>query len=201
MFGLISIEDQIHVSPNELSQFTFKDEKGISSSINQQLHDPLVILRNRVNEKYLNRIVKNAGLMIYFVGFEEIGHAEIDTDNGGLLYSVSFKMIVFKPYIGEIIEGIIINSDSTGLTVSLGFFSDIKIPCNDLREPKSVDINKKIWSWDYENHKLPYYVDSMIRFKVSNIIFNDQGQDIGMPSMVVVGNVQNDGLGMTSWWS
>lgn len=199
MFGTIIIEDQINVFPCELNNFSESLSLNSQSNSNPETVDPLVILRNRINDKYLNKVVKNAGLMIYFVGFDGVDHADID-DDGGLLYSVTFKMIAFKPYIGEIIEGVIVGSDSTGLTVSLGFFNDVKIPCSDLREPKSIDSNTKLWSWDYENHKLYYFIDSTIRFKVSNILFNDQVNDNEMPSMVIVGNVQGDGLGMISWW-
>ncbi|KAJ1610544.1 RPB7 subunit of the RNA polymerase III [Cryptosporidium canis] len=200
MFGTINIEDQVNVSPSELNHFSESPSLDLQSNSDSKVTDPLVILRKRINDKYLNKVVKNAGLMIYFIGFDDIGHAEID-DDGGLLYSVTFKMIAFKPYIGEIIEGVVIGSDSTGLTVSLGFFNDVKIPCSDLREPKSIDSNTKLWSWEYENHKLCYFIDSTIRFRVSNVVFNDQTHDSGLPSMVILGNVQSDGLGMISWWT
>ncbi|OII74638.1 RPB7 subunit of the RNA polymerase [Cryptosporidium ubiquitum] len=200
MFGVITIEDQINVFPNELNNFSEICLKSLQKNRSPKIDDPLVILRNRINDKYLNKVVKNVGLMVHFVGFDCVDHADID-DEGGLIFCVTFKMISFKPYIGEVIEGVVIDSDSTGLTVSLGFFNDIKIPCNDLREPKSIDSNTKIWSWDYENHKLCYFIDFRIRFKVSSIVFNDQVYDNCLPSMVIVGNVQNDGLGMISWWS
>ncbi|KAH8584684.1 RNA polymerase Rpb7 [Cryptosporidium sp. chipmunk genotype I] len=201
MFGVITIEDQINVFPNELNHFSEILLKDMKNRANPKIKDPLVILRNRINDKYLNKVINNAGLMIYFVGFDCVDHADIDDDEGGLLFRVTFKMISFKPYIGEVIEGVVIDSDSTGLTVSLGFFNDVKIPCSDLREPKSIDSNTKIWSWDYENHKLCYLIDSTIRFKVSSVLFNEQPHDNSISPMVVVGNVQNDGLGMISWWS
>lgn len=200
MFGIITIEDQIDVFPNELNHFSEICSKNLQKNTSSEINDPLVILRSRINDKYLNKVVKNAGLIIHFVGFDFVDHADID-DEGGLIFCVAFKMISFKPYIGEVIEGVVTNSDSTGLTVSLGFFNDIKIPSSDLREPKSIDSNTKLWSWDYEGHKLCYFIDFRIRFRVSSIVFNDQTHNNGIPSMVIIGNVQNDGLGMISWWS
>ncbi|KAH7646936.1 RPB7 subunit of the RNA polymerase III [Cryptosporidium bovis] len=200
MFGIITIEDQISILPNELKYFSdYQTNRSDRNKSNKG--DPLVLMRNRINEKYINKIVKNAGLITTFVGFDEVGYAEIDYDSGALMFKVSFQMIAFRPYAGEVIEGVIIGSDSTGLTISLGFFSDIKIPCSDLREPKSMDINTMLWSWDYENHKLLYLIDSKIRFRVTSIIFNEQNNNSNLSPMVIVGNVQEDGLGMISWWS
>ncbi|KAH8739585.1 RPB7 subunit of the RNA polymerase III [Cryptosporidium ryanae] len=199
MFGTITIEDKIPIFPDELEYFSdyptnkFHGDKSKKS-------DPLMIMRNRINEKYINRIVKNAGLITSFIGFDEVDHADIDYDSGALFFKVSFQMISFRPYVGEVIEGIVVSSDSTGLTVSLGFFSDIKIPCIDLREPKSMNMDTMLWSWDYENHKLFYLIDSKIRFRVTNIIFNEQSNNSNLSPMVIIGNVQEDGLGMTSWW-
>lgn len=39
-----------------------------------------------------------------------------------------FRLVVFRPFRSEILEGTIESATSTGMTVSLGFFEDIFIP-------------------------------------------------------------------------
>ncbi|OII71368.1 DNA-directed RNA polymerase II subunit RPB7 [Cryptosporidium andersoni] len=198
MFGTVSITDKIHVYPNEFlafSEASLFNKKMNSKCSRSSLH----ILKERISEKYINKVIKNVGLVISLVEFDYVDHAVIDSDDGSLYFNTTFRIIVFKPFISEIIEGIIINSDSTGLTVSLGFFNDIKIPSNELREPKSMNGDTKLWSWNYETHHLYYLINSIIRFRVTGVLFNDSDTEVS--SMVIMGNVQNDGLGMISWWS
>lgn len=46
-----------------------------------------------------------------------------------LSISVEFRLIVFRPFKGEILEGTLHDCDPTGITIHLDFFNDIWVPC------------------------------------------------------------------------
>lgn len=77
---------------------------------------------------------------------------------GHIMYTVVFRMVVFHPFVGEVLVGKIVGSNKDGLrgkrsfgcaivlknlallcvvcgTVSVGFFSDITIPSYLLQQP------------------------------------------------------------------
>lgn len=63
-------------------------------------------------------------------------------------------MIVFRPFIGEIIVGKVKLSSEEGLQVSVGFFDQIWIPSISIIQPTFYDETDKLWAWDFEVSRL-----------------------------------------------
>jgi DNA-directed RNA polymerase III subunit RPC8 len=42
---------------------------------------------------------------------------------------VTFRLIVFRPFIGEVLSGKVLSQSPLGIRVSMGFFDDITIVC------------------------------------------------------------------------
>lgn len=149
-------------------------------------------------------------------------------DQGRCLYKVLAKLIVFRPFVNEILTGTIKASDCSGISVSLGFFQDVKIPQEYLREPKQFDASENLWCWTYEDSNLFYHCGETVRLRVQDVKFremqgpekhrlpsllkdqeqhhndhdgnDDHDDDNYVVPMAVIGRVDTDGLGMTAWW-
>ena len=59
--------------------------------------------------------------------------------------------MVFRPFVGEVLIGNVIESNVNGLKVSLNFFTDIHIPGHYMQHPSSFDAKTQLWSWKYGN--------------------------------------------------
>ncbi|OAY81081.1 DNA-directed RNA polymerase III subunit rpc8, partial [Ananas comosus] len=120
------------------------------------------------------------------------------------LDKVKFRMVVFQPFIGEILTGKIESSDEACLRLSLGFFNDIYIPEHRIARPcKRGDDG--IWVWLYEGEELPLDIGEEVRFRVVNIKYppvpNEQKEDAKpFAPMEIIGETSGDGLGLPSWW-
>eukprot|EP00922_Rhytidocystis_sp_ex-Travisia-forbesii_P051351 GHVS01076230.1.p1 GENE.GHVS01076230.1~~GHVS01076230.1.p1 ORF type:complete len:200 (+),score=22.67 GHVS01076230.1:87-686(+) len=175
-----------------------------------------LLLQQAVKRKYLNQVLPEEGLA---VGLHELCGVEEGVvrsgDDGCSRHRVKFRLLLFRPLPQQLIEGTVLQSDATGLTVSLEFFKDVKILQEYLREPKGFndDGDQMLWWWSFEGHELLYEPQQRIRFKVQDVKFSKAqasvrcipgvapiGEDIYVPPMVVIGRVDEDGLGMVTWW-
>eukprot|EP00923_Selenidium_pygospionis_P025783 GHVN01045610.1.p1 GENE.GHVN01045610.1~~GHVN01045610.1.p1 ORF type:complete len:200 (+),score=18.45 GHVN01045610.1:298-897(+) len=199
MFFLTTLQDIIPMAP---------DAFGL---------DALEHLKRTIQNKYIDRIIPSVGLAIAFYDFVKVHDAVIPPSEGGAMFRVDFRFVVFRPFVNEIIEGEIIASDLTGLKISLTFFNDIRIPSNLLKEPKEFDESSSLWKWNYEGHPLYYTIKGRVRFKVEDVSFHNKsdkegqtgsipktsqvGVALGVSPMSILGTVQEPGLGIVDWWT
>lgn len=125
-------------------------------------------------------------------------------------------MVVFRPFNGEILEGTLKRADKTGLYVDIGFFSDIFVPEHLMQEPSVFDEDEQLWVWMYEDAKMFMDLEEPVRIRVQGIKFPDQPRtsdelvertalegatpDGTFAPMVVMADINADGLGLISWW-
>jgi DNA-directed RNA polymerase subunit E'/Rpb7 len=77
-------------------------------------------------------------------------------DGSSVHYTVTFPMIVFRPYVREILVGTILDADAAGIIVSLGFLATIFVPANYMLQPSTFAVSsstKGVWVWTptYDN--------------------------------------------------
>ena len=53
--------------------------------------------------------------------------------------TVTFRVLVFRPFIEEVLTGRIKSSTKEGVTLNLGFFDDIFLPASNLQHPCRFD--------------------------------------------------------------
>lgn len=58
----------------------------------------------------------------------EAGDPYVHCGEASAYVKVRFRLIIFRPFIGEVLEGKVRSSSEEGIHVSLGFFDDILIP-------------------------------------------------------------------------
>lgn len=91
----------------------------------------------------------DSGLCISFYDLLEAGDPIVHAAEGCSHISVKFRLVVFRPFMGEIILGRVLSSDAQGIKLSLGFFDDVIIPVSLLPSPSDFDCLKSIWTWRY----------------------------------------------------
>ena len=90
--------------------------------------------------------------------------------DGGAYATVKFRMIVFKPFVGELLVGSIKSMDANGILVTLNFFDQVLVP-PELMNP-DCEWSGQNWYWRFGEHKLHMAVQDHIRLRISNVVFN-----------------------------
>ena len=94
MFVLVKISDVIKINPEDFGlPFT-------------------ATLTEEIDRKYANKVIADVGLCISVYDFESIGDAIIHQADGASHTEVVFRMIAFRPFIGEVIVGRLIRCTS-----------------------------------------------------------------------------------------
>jgi len=175
-----------------------------------------------LNKKFANKVVHNVGLCISLFDIIEIGDSYILPGNGASHTPVTFRFIVFRPFIDEILTGKIKQCTREGVYVSLGFFDDILIPQEYLQQKSKFVDAEQLWVWEYQTeegtHDLFMDINEEIRFRVIDEEFEDLTPEGPAPPKVdgegavvtvetrkspytISASVSESGLGLLSWWS
>jgi len=97
-------------------------------------------LIEEIESKYLNRVIPDVGLCISFFDFVNIGDPYVYPSEGAVHQLARFRLIVYRPFPTEICVGTIVDCNSEGLKVSMGFFDNIIIPSNLLQSPSTYNV-------------------------------------------------------------
>jgi DNA-directed RNA polymerase III subunit RPC8 len=143
------------------------------------------VLVEQIDIKYSNKVLQDVGLCISFYDFLDVQDPYIYPAEGSTHQFVKFRMIIFRPFIGEILVGRIASSNADGIKVSMEFFDDILIPAYLLRQPAEFRESVGMWLWKFTNcdgggdddaggetAELQMERDETIRFRVKDIKFN-----------------------------
>ena len=102
MYKLYTIEGKIEIPP-----FLFAQEKSISARI-------------ILSEDYEGIITRDYGFIIAVVDVLEVGHGIIIPGNANTFHEVTFTILSFKPSLGEIVEGDVVEVVDFGSFVRIG---------------------------------------------------------------------------------
>ncbi|KAF8820129.1 Rna polymerase Rpb7, N-terminal domain-containing protein [Cardiosporidium cionae] len=188
MFLVSLISDTIPTAPSEINL------------------DVNAVLTSCIQAKYVNKVIDQVGLVVGIYDILRITDSIILPADGRVHYKVNFRLIIFKPFLGEILDGTLIEANSSGMKVSLQFFQDIKLHPDAIRNPRGFDKEEERWWWEYEDHRLYYELNQKIRFQVVEVLFPHNNsfaagkQKSYEPPMIINASVEKDGLGMRSWW-
>eukprot|EP00397_Hematodinium_sp_SG-2012_P009435 GEMP01009519.1.p1 GENE.GEMP01009519.1~~GEMP01009519.1.p1 ORF type:complete len:201 (+),score=26.11 GEMP01009519.1:100-702(+) len=200
MFVVVVVEDKVWLFP-----------KDFANGGDQTAEWENTCLMQSISSRYADRVIPDCGLCISLYDMETIGDAVIHpADNKTFLsqaeFNVVFRLVVFRPFIGEWLDGTILSSNEHGIQASIGFFNDIHIGSSHLMEPSVYA--RGIWTWLYRDDeggkpvKFFYEIGSAIRFKVVGLVYGENrierdGKD---PLLKVLAAMNESGLGCTTWW-
>ena len=166
MFELVLLKDLIRVDPSNFGQ------------------DRLDALMLEIDLKYCNKVLQNVGLCVCFWEFEKVGDAQVFPGLGDAFTEVHFRVVVFRPFLNEVVEGKVLTMSPHGVKVSLGFFDNVFVPGYKLQEPSRYDATTRAWIWSpdspddpsgeaTEEAEVPFDIQlgDKVRFKVESVRF------------------------------
>lgn len=110
MFILTKFQDLVQIAPHEF----YKKSRDI--------------IEDKINEKYANKVVQRVGLCVCMWDLTKCSEGLIGFGSGNVNVDVEFRMIVFRPFKGEILAARIKQNTPTGIVLSTEFFDDIFVP-------------------------------------------------------------------------
>lgn len=200
MFQIVALSDSaVKIAPANLGKSTLE-------AVTQELES-----------LYVDKVLAECGgLCVTLYEITNISGGAVLSGEGCVCFEVEFKLVLFKPFTGEVLEGKLESSDEHGAHVSIGFFDDVFIPPSNMQDPSEWDEDEKAWIWDYNGERIKLEVGEKVRFRVVGSRFPDSPKtaeelasltaDSGAKAngsfapMLVVGDLNADGLGMCSWW-
>lgn len=131
MFVLAMISDTIRVPPTLLNQPT------------------LTSITAEIEKRYPNRIIVDVGLVVTLYNeVLSIGDGILACGDGGAHHECVFRLVVFRPFVEEVLVGTVEESNEEGIRVSVGgFFDDVFIPAYWMLNPSKYDEATGLWVW------------------------------------------------------
>eukprot|EP01129_Flabellula_baltica_P008907 TRINITY_DN3567_c0_g1_i1.p1 TRINITY_DN3567_c0_g1~~TRINITY_DN3567_c0_g1_i1.p1 ORF type:complete len:204 (-),score=40.23 TRINITY_DN3567_c0_g1_i1:326-937(-) len=157
MFVLVVIKDKIKLPPVDLE-------------------DILRALKFHIEKKYSDKVIPEVGLAIIVHDILQYEQGIVFPGDGSAHVEVTFRLVVFRPFVGEVLCGTVKSCGDDGIVVSLDFFDHIFIPPDSLQPGSYYEEKAKLWVWPYSVDGVQYdlimNLESKIRFRVETITFN-----------------------------
>ncbi|QIW96878.1 hypothetical protein AMS68_002396 [Peltaster fructicola] len=147
MYVLVTLADVVEIKPHDFGK---PSERAIEDWI---------------NDKYADKVLNEIGLCVGFHSLIKSSEGLIGHGDGLVSVNVDFRLIVFRPFKGEIIMGTITNCDpQDGIFMSTEFFDDIQVPPSVLPENTVFEPEQGVFIWKYKDEEDPeqvteYYFD------------------------------------------
>ncbi|CAI9107709.1 OLC1v1007141C1 [Oldenlandia corymbosa var. corymbosa] len=157
MFRLSEIEHTFRLPPHRLDRPLAEAIKGELESL------------------FVDKVIAYLGLCISIYDIRSIDGGFVFPGDGASTYTVKFRLIIFCPFVGEVIAGRLIDSTDEGLKLSLGFFDDIHVPVSKLPQGSCSETDpdnkgKVRWMWNYgDGQKFPIDNLDEIRLRVHDV--------------------------------
>eukprot|EP00658_Telonema_sp_P-2_P034719 TRINITY_DN25340_c0_g1_i2.p1 TRINITY_DN25340_c0_g1~~TRINITY_DN25340_c0_g1_i2.p1 ORF type:complete len:221 (-),score=48.01 TRINITY_DN25340_c0_g1_i2:202-864(-) len=168
---------------------------ALSIPANMLQHDYVDVLNNILSNKYAGKVLLGEGLCIGIYDIVEMGDAYVFPGKGEPTVKVNFRIVVFRPFVGEVIVGTISQVKEEGIVVSLGFSEDVFVPASFLPEPSEFscddpqehDHPRAGWFWVYENEdeegnkeEMRFWADvnDKVRLRVHSVHFQEDKESI-----------------------
>ncbi|KAH7123945.1 DNA-directed RNA polymerase-like protein III 25 kDa polypeptide [Dendryphion nanum] len=195
MFILTTIQDLIPIKPQELKRASKH------------------AIEDAINTKYANRVIQNVGLCIALWDIVDTTEGLIGHGDGLVNVNVEFRMVIFRPFRGEIIAARIKYATEEGITLDVNFTSEIFVPHQHLFPNSVFDRAEGVYIWKTdEGHELFFDKGEPVLFRVEaeewidtqpTVIQKDENGDIieqRDTSWRVIGSMNQEGLGPSLWW-
>ena len=193
MFQLAELSDTLRLPPSTLAL---------------SLHKAAA---EQIRTIYTDRVVPQLGLAVALYDITKLGQAILRQGSPDHEVKVVFRLVIFRPFVGEVITGTTISCGrEAGIRVSMSFFDDIYVHPERFREDTEWSESESLWVWKVNGAELFYDLENHARFRVVDIEFREQtvrsaDELEGLarddePAMKVVATFAEPGLGLVAWW-
>ena len=87
MFKLTAVEADVRVHPKDLNK------------------PPLTAVADVIEQQYLDKVVPDLGLVVSVYDIQSVEGGHIYPNDGAAHFKAKFRIIVFRPFIGEVLVG------------------------------------------------------------------------------------------------
>ncbi|KAJ3116803.1 DNA-directed RNA polymerase III subunit rpc25 [Phlyctochytrium bullatum] len=203
MFELVTLNDHVRVHPRDFGKTR------------------PVAVTDELNVKYANKVKHDVGLCICVFDILSLGDGIVHSvRDGAYMIAVEFRLVVFRPFIGEILIGKVSSMSPDGLKVSLDFFDDIIVPPQLMIEGCEYSTDSGLWVWRYVDEDdgserlLEIEKNDRVRVRVEGETFVEaetagpknpvgapQGVDeVTVPPFSLTCSMMEQGFGVIAWW-
>ncbi|KAF2675512.1 putative DNA-directed RNA polymerase III subunit 22.9 kDa [Microthyrium microscopicum] len=196
MFVLATISDVVRIAPHDLEK------------------PPIWAIMDNIHTKYANKVLQKVGLCIRFWDLLKASDGLISPGDGMVNVNVVFRLIVFRPFKGEVIQGTIREATKDGIRVSVDLFDDIWVPEGRLMEGSRFSAADGVWVWEFDNTPYFYELNEQVRLRVEGEVWHDltpeketpphlANSDVVVQKKVpytIVGSMADNLLGCMFWW-
>ncbi|KAL1297681.1 hypothetical protein AAFC00_006233 [Neodothiora populina] len=200
MYILVTIADLIQIAPQEF-------EKRSAQAI-----------EDNINAKYSDKVIHKVGLCLGLYDILNTSEGLIGHGTGIVNVNVDFRLIVFRPFKGEILQGKIVSNTPLGIRITMDFFEDIFVPAPYmLFEPSHFDQAEQTWVWSAgEGNDFFFDNYETVRFRVEGETWtdlspdkqmaqaeqaeNDEQTETRISPYEITASMQQSGLGPLLWW-
>ncbi|KAK3330427.1 RNA polymerase III subunit Rpc25-domain-containing protein [Apodospora peruviana] len=193
MFILTKIADLVQIAPEDFGKQSF------------------AAIEDNINAKYANKVVQKLGLVVCLWDILWTSEGLIGHGTGLVNVNVEFRVVVFRPFQGEVIVARIARQTQDGMHLATDFFHDIFVPASELPDGSEFEPSEGIWVWREDDQELYYDQNEMVRFQVLMEDWHDQTPkgpvDITdpptaqiSPPYTITGTMKTSGLGCYLWW-
>ncbi|WPG97668.1 Hypothetical protein R9X50_00044800 [Acrodontium crateriforme] len=209
MYTLATIADVVQIHPTDFPKTSLR------------------AIEDFVNTKYADKVIHKVGLCLGFHSLISASEGLIGHGTGIVNVNVDFRILVFRPFKGEILSATITHSNIRGIYLSMDFFEDIVVPpallpentewCKDEQDEGGTEVF--IWRTDDgEGGTNEFYFDraEKVLFRVEQEEWNDLSPQMKRPDDYdesvtdeygmrkvpyrIIGSMMHSGLGPTLWW-
>ncbi|EHA53627.1 DNA-directed RNA polymerase III polypeptide [Pyricularia oryzae 70-15] len=191
MFILTKIADLVQIKPAQFAKLSID------------------AIEDNLNEKYCNKVIQKVGLCICMYDLLWASEGLIGHGDGLVNVNVECRLVIFRPFKGEVLFGRISRCVKDGIHLRTDFFDDIFVPFDELPEGATFDHDQSLWVWHVEDQEMYYDIHEMVRFRVSSEEWQDQtptkpieGSELPekKPPYRITGTMKEEGLGVCLWW-
>lgn len=157
MYLIVAVADLIQIQPEHFEKRSIR------------------ALEDNINEKYADKVIHRVGLCIGLYDITSTSEGLIGHGTGIVNVNADFRLIVFRPFKGEILQGRISGSSIEGIKISMDFFDDIFVPGPQmLFTNTSWNSDEDVWVWT-TNDGVELFFDrnETVRFRVEAETFLD----------------------------
>lgn len=139
----------------------------------------LTAIMDALSEKYPNKVVLNLGLCVAIYDVIHVGESQIYPGNASHHTTVEFRLVIFKPFVGEVLDGSITSCDAQGVRISLGFFDEVHVPGRLLQEGSVWSEDEQVWVWCVPgtDSQLFFDVQNPLRFRVEAVHYRQPSNE------------------------
>mmetsp|Transcript_20958 Transcript_20958/g.35134 ORF Transcript_20958/g.35134 Transcript_20958/m.35134 type:complete len:206 (+) Transcript_20958:438-1055(+) len=174
-----------------------------------------------IEQIYVDKVFPDLGLCVSLYEIIKIEGGTVYHLDGAATFFVTFSLVVFRPFPGEIMTAKLSKCDSAGVKLSFGFFDDVSLPEHALQEPSTFDPKEKLWVWKVDGNEAFMDIGEEVRFRVVAVRFPEEPSQASLLNadnqmegaepvlgssqrpfapMIIEGDINADGLGCVSWW-